>query len=364
MIVARRRKSMRRRVSEEQVARRAGVSRTTVSFVLNNAPGKHISEQTRQKVLRTAAELGYQRTSPPRQPVAQYRPAVALLVCRTQFFFSDAFVTRIIQGMSQVLNKRRCRLIVRNAGPNEQDYVGILRQLGAEGAVLVNTRQRDTGLGKLVSSKLPLVAIGGLVDSRIPQVTVDNTAAAGQLTEYLIGLGHTSIAMILHAPLVYHFARERLAGYRQALRAAGLPYRPALVRVADFSVESGYRQMQSLLRLTPPPTAVFGSSDSVAAGALRAIHDAGLQVPESVSVAGFEDDLVSRYLFPPLTSLSLPAEGMGATAAGMVLELMDGGRRAPRHAVLPTSLSIRMSCGMAPAGRSDVKGARRAGRGG
>jgi DNA-binding LacI/PurR family transcriptional regulator len=255
-----------------------------------------------------------------------------------------------------VLNKRHWQLIVQAARPKEQDYPDLMRRLGADGAVLVNTHHRDAGLGSLIRSRFPLVAIGSFGDSRVPQVTVDNAAAAAHVTEYLLGLGHTAIAMILHAPEMYHFSRDRLEGYRRALRAAGVPYRAALVHVGDFTVDSGYRQMQAFLRSSPRPTAVFGGSDSMAAGALRAIHDAGLRVPDDLSVAGFEDDLLSRYLFPPLTSLSLPAEGMGATAAAMVLDRIEGSRRPSlRPVVLPTSLSIRMSCAEAPGNGSSER---------
>jgi len=336
---------MKKRVSAQDVADKAGVSRTTVSFVLNNTPGKTISEETRQKVLQAAAELNYLPNDMARKLAMRKHRTIGLFICYNHYLFSDAYVIRLVEGMTPVLNKHRVQLVIQPLRLSQANYLELVRKDDAEGIILFNTHDNDEGLRTLVDAQVPTVMIGSISEGSLLQVDIDNKYAAKMIVEYLIELGHKRIALILHANPVYNAAQLRRDGYRQALEEAGLAYSEALVRTADFSEESGFKSMEELLQVEPLPTAVFASNDTVAYGAIQAIRRAGLAIPGDISIAGFDDDHLSRYLNPPLTTMSVPAAGLGGTAARLLIDMLDG-EPPPgnRKIILPTYMAIRSSC--------------------
>ncbi|WP_455383069.1 LacI family DNA-binding transcriptional regulator [Salinispira pacifica] len=352
----------RRRVSSADVARRAGVSRTTVSFVLNNTPGKTISEETRQRVLEAASNLGYEPNVNARRLALLRDKAVGLFVCQSQSVVSDSYVIRLIEGMSQVLNRKRYSLVLQPVRAAESNYADLAAQDELDGVVLLNAHEQDDGISELQRKGVPLVVIGTMADESIFQVDIDNRQAAQEMTSHLIELGHRRIGMIVHAPLYFYAARERLAGFRSALKRARIGAREELVTVADFTESSGELSMKHLLELDERPTAVFAGNDLIAYGAYKAIRDAGLRIPEDISVVGFDDDYLSRYLSPPLTTMSLPAAGLGSIAAGLVAQQIvaaereetggdaasgsregDGQGDGSKQTILPTRIAIRGS---------------------
>jgi len=333
------------RVSAEDVAREAGVSRTTVSFVLNNTPGKSITETTRQRVLDAAARLGYIPNEDARRLARARAMTIGLFICHSQFVYSDAFITRALEGMSQAVNRYRVRLVVHPVSLREASYVGLARQTGASGIILINAHDEDPALLELAEAEFPAVSMDYLGDMAVDQVYVDNEIAAREIVDYIVNLGHRRIGMIAHAAPVFFASRMRLDGYRNSLEGAGIDYDPAIVRHADFSEQSGYLQMTDLLRRTPDVTAVFAGNDVVAYGAMQAILQAGLRVPEDISIVGFDDDYMSRFLNPSLTTMVLPAAGHGATSVQTLMERI-GGSDEPRPArrLLKAHITIRESC--------------------
>ncbi len=335
---------MPKRVSALDVARKAGVSRTTVSFVLNNTPGKIIPEETRQRILQAARELKYQPDELARKLAMTKHHQIGLYVSHTHSFYSDAYIIRFVEGMATVLNRYRFQLVIQSLRMDGPRYLQMAREDNLEGIILINTHGDDQGLTQLVEAGFPLVVIGEVPDPRVPQVDIDNLSAAQTVVSHLADLGHRRIAMVTHAPLVFAAARQRLDGYRQALQARGLPYREDWVRIGDFGEDSGYDRMRELLALPEPPTAVFAGNDVVAFGAMQAIKDAGLRIPDDVSLAGFDDDFLSRYLNPPLTTMSLPAASLGARAATFLIELLvDELPQSGRRLLLSTHLAVRGS---------------------
>jgi LacI family transcriptional regulator len=327
------------------VARLAGVSRTTVSFVLNNTPGKKISEATRQRVLEAAAELDY-RPHPEARRLALIRHhSVGLFICHTHSLFSDAYISRLIGGITQVLNRERFQLVLQPLRLDQSEYLQLAIQDSVDGVILLNTHDGDRGLAEIAAAGFPLVVIGTLSDREISQVDIDNRAAAARVTQHLIDLGHRDIAMIAHAPLVYYAAQERLEGFRRTLKANRLGTKEAWIRRGDFTEESGQRCMRELLSLPERPTAVFAGNDMIAYGALKAIKDAGLNVPHDISLAGFDDDFLSCYLNPPLTTLSVPAAALGARAAQLLIrQLLNLKHAKPERVILTARLAERESC--------------------
>lgn len=335
----------RKAVSAEDVATACGVSRTTVSFVLNNTPGKRISEETRQKVLKAAEELNYTPNPQARKLALLRKFSIGFFICHPQSIFSDAFIPRLIDGISQKLNRYRVRLVLQPVKLKQSNYFELAKEEDIDGIILINTHDKDEGLKELVERHFPVVVIGRVGDSRIVQVDIDNRGSAKKAVDYLIFLGHKRVAIITHASTIYYAARHRFEGYLQAIRSAGIEVNPELIKTGDFTEESGYRAMEELLDLQKRPTAVFAGNDVIAYGAIKAIKDRGLKIPEDISIVGFDDDYLSRYLNPPLTTVAVPAGGLGSEAAILLINMIENPESIRSHLkILPSHFSLRGSC--------------------
>jgi DNA-binding LacI/PurR family transcriptional regulator len=189
-----------------------------------------------------------------------------------------------------------------------------------------------------------VVIWGKLSGIDLPFVDVDNVNAARVAVEHLIALGHRRIACITNAPPQYAESADRLRGYQMALLTHGLAADDGLIGYGNFHEPSGFEAMKVLLALPERPSAVFVASDVVALGALRAARSAGLLVPHDLAVVGFDDIQLSEYVMPPLTTVRVPARAIGATAARMVLDIIQTGRH-PASMLLETELVVRESCG-------------------
>jgi len=332
------------RASSADVAHAAGVSRTTVSFVLNNTPGKNIPEETRQRVLAAARTLSYIPNTRARSVAMIKHHSIGFFIPHAGYISSDAHILRVIEGMTPVLNKARFQLVLQPLKYSEVNYLQLARQDNVDGIILMNVHDGDTGLHEVIESGLPTVVIGSINRPEVCQLDIDNVAAAATAVRYLITLGHIDIAMIVHAPLSYYAARGRREGYSLAMGEAGLPIQEKWVRVANFTEQSGYLAMQQILGTEGRPSAVFAGNDVIAYGALQAIKDAGLTVPDDISLIGFDDDLLSRYMNPPLTTITNPAPGLGAEAARLLIAKLRGRYVPCPRSILAVTLTQRESC--------------------
>ncbi|HID89624.1 MAG TPA: LacI family transcriptional regulator [Anaerolineales bacterium] len=338
----------RSRPTSRDVARLAGVSRTTVSLVLNNVPDVKISPETRQRVLDAARQLNYYPDISARRLVSGKTHTVALVWHRgPDSTYRDAFLPGLLQGITRAARHYGYHLLFRPIDPDDPDdvYVELARGHHTDGLVLSGPRADDPHLLDLYQDGFPLVLHGQLPGTDIPSVDVDNVRGAIQAVRHLLALGHRRIGMITNAPLAYISSRQRLDGYRQALEEAGLPYDPELVRFGDFDEESGREAMLSLLDLPTPPTGIFVASDMVAIGALRAILDQGLRVPEDIAIVGFDDIAAARFVSPPLTTIRVPAFALGWTAGELLIRIIEHDRPEQTQVLLETDLIVRRSCG-------------------
>jgi LacI family transcriptional regulator len=338
----------RSRPTQRQIAEEAGVSRTTVSLVLNDVPGVRVSPETRQRILKVAHRLNYYPDAAARTLVSGRTSTIGFVLCQSpDRIFADAFLPEVLSGVGDALQKNGFRVLIHSVEDVSapEAYIGLVREKQTDGIILSGPRSDDRQLLQLKAEGFPVVLLGQLPGSGIPFADVDNVGAAKQAVEHLIGLGHRRMGMITNAPLAYTAARDRLTGYRLALDEAGLGYAEELVRTGDFREESGHGAMNDLLDLAQPPTAVFVASDLVTFGAMMAIKQRGLTVPDDVALVGFDDVRLANYVDPPLTTVRLPAYELGYRAARLLTQLVGGGSIEEQEILLQTELVVRQSCG-------------------
>jgi DNA-binding LacI/PurR family transcriptional regulator len=338
----------KKRVTSKDVAKLAGVSRSTVSFVLNDVKGIKISNDTRIKVKDAADELGYVPDAAAQALASRRSRIIGLILTRKPHHIaSDAFITQILDGVLEIVHKNDLRLLVDIVEPEHQEeaYTEMVRAKRIDGILLSGPRFDDDALMVLGEEGFPTVLIGQLPGPTFYSVDVDNFSAAKNAVEHLVRLGHTRIVCITNAPQYFTAASDRLKGYQQALTASGISYDDRLVRFGDFDANSGYLQMKSMLERKVKFTAAFVASDSVALGAMAAIREQGLRIPKDIALVGFDDIPIAKFFDPPLTTIHLPAIELGRRAGNLLIKLLKKDHLKQQHVILGTNLVIRESCG-------------------
>jgi LacI family transcriptional regulator len=341
-------RSKKLRITRTEVAKRARVSVATVSYVVNNGP-RPVAEATRKKVVRVIQALGYRPSGVARSLRLQRTRTIGLIVPDT----ANPFFAALAKGVDETVFAHGYSLLLchsKYVAAREQAYVELLLAREVDGVLYVQGAPDASGLHRLCRCGIPTVAVDREVpDAAIDRVVVDNFGGSVQATQHLIGLGHRRIGCIARdVPLSN--AAERIRGYTEALSSAGLPINPAYLVPGGPGYEEGRRAMSELLKLDIRPTAVLAWPDVVAIGAIRAANDAGLRVPEDVSVVGFDDIPMAAFIRPRLTTVAVGIEEMGQRAAEVLLDKVRGGTESgpPRRLVLPVTLVIRESTGAPP----------------
>jgi DNA-binding LacI/PurR family transcriptional regulator len=341
---------MPRRVRSRDVAKLAGVSRTTVSFVLNNVPGMRISEETRRRVLKAAKELDYHPDASARRLVTGKTQILAYVERQTpELAFADAFMPQALRGVHDAASTYNYEVLFAPIpiGVDNGRFSRLLRGRHVDGIILSGPRSDDEELQELIENESLIVVQGQWPDDSVASVDVDNVGAARMATEHLINLDHSSIGMIVHAPETFIAGRSRLQGYQAALEKHGITYDEDLVTYANFTSKSGERAIQILLEGDPTPSALFVSSDTVAIGVIQSALELGYRVPEDLAIVGFDDIPMSVYIHPPLTTVHLPAYGIGWAAADLLIRLINHEEALETDVLLETELVVRESCGAA-----------------
>ncbi len=331
----------------EEIARRAGVSPATVSRVINNRP--HVRKELRVRVLQVIEETGYQPHSTARSLAARQTYALGLVIPRsTESFFSDPYFPRLTQALAHACNERDyvLSLFLLHTREDERKLYPRLSQPGLlDGLVVQVGGAKDCLVPKLLAEgKIPFVVAGRPTEGseHVSYVDVDNVGGAYEAVNHLLRLGRRRVATITGA-LDSTAGLDRKLGYERALEEAGLPVTEALIAEGDFTVASGYAAMQRLVGQRPD--AVFVASDTMALGVLRALRQAGLDVPEDVAVVGYDDLPPATQVSPPLTTVHQPIRRFGVRLVTLLLELIAAEQPAPRHVIFDTELVIRQSCG-------------------
>jgi DNA-binding LacI/PurR family transcriptional regulator len=331
---------MVKRATVRDVAELAKVSRTTVSFVLNEVPGIRISDETRQRVLEAAQQLNYHPDATARRMVTGRTNVIGFVLRQSpDQVFADQFLPQVLNGLTHAAAAQNYHVLIEPVPPESKPgaYLRLVRERHVDGIILSGPRFDDEELLRFHAEGWPLVMLGQLPNADVMFVDIDNVGSAATATQHLIAQGHRRIALITNAPPTYTAAMDRLAGYRQALESAGVSYAEALVEFGEFAPHSGVRAMNRLLQISPRPTAVFVASDTVAL--------AGLQVPQDMALVGFDDISLSEFIDPPLTTIRLPAYGLGWGAAELLIRAINHEEIKQRAVLLESELIVRKSCG-------------------
>ncbi|MBK8023070.1 MAG: LacI family DNA-binding transcriptional regulator [Chloroflexi bacterium] len=336
---------MQRPPTQHDVARLAGVSRTTVSYVLNGSDASAIPDETRQRILDAAAQLGYTPNRVAQSLRTQKTRTIAGIIEDITNPFHPAFE----RGIQEVAEANGYDLIMYNtdgAIDKERKALSSVLEGRADGVIGSFYHMQIADFLPLLTRGIAVVRLNGidaLADTDYPLDTLflDNTAAARMAVEFLIEAGHRRIAMLAGTSPP---RQDRLRGYRQALEQHGIIYDETLVEANDFSVAEGKRGMAVLLTRIPRPTAVFAASDLLAMGAMLSIQQAGLRIPQEIAVVGFDDIFAAELVSPPLTTVAQFQDQMGRRAAEMLFERLSGRVTAPgRRENMPYQLIVRGS---------------------
>jgi DNA-binding LacI/PurR family transcriptional regulator len=323
----------------------AGVSRTTVSVVINNQPGMNISEATRDRVLKAAKVLHYSPDAAGRKLVSGKSDTLGLVLCQSpEQAHADAFLARVIFGVEQAAMQMGFHVLINQIEPDDHSgYTHLISENLVDGLIVSGPRQDDKGIVELHQDGVPVMLLGQMPGTEIPFVDVDATGSAERAVQHLIELGHSDIALITNAKLSYTSAQQRRKGYLSAIEKAGIPVKTDLMKEGNYTPDSGYRAMSDLLKATPRPTAVFIASDVVALGAILAVKEAGLNIPEDISIVGFDDIPLAEFFDPPLTTVRLPAFDLGWMAGERLGRLVKKEPIEQVGLLLKTELVIRES---------------------
>jgi len=328
----------------EAVAARSGVSRATVSRVVNGSP--RVSTDVRRAVESAIVELGYVPNRAARSLVTRRSDSVAVVIAEPAGrLFSDPFFPRLLRGISAGLTARDLQLVLLMPSSTSETHrtADYLTAGHVDGALLVSLHGDDPLPARMAEAGIPMIlAARPPRGSAASYVDVDNRGGARSAVEHLITTGRRVIATIA-GPADMAPGVDRLAGYRDALTEAGIAVDDRLIVRGDFTQEGGALAMASLLRARSDIDAVFAASDLMAAGALLALTGAGRRVPHDVAVVGFDDSAVATTTNPPLTSVRQPIEEMGQEMARLLIESIEGTGHAARRVILATELIQRAS---------------------
>lgn len=323
------------------VAKAAGVSQSTVSMVINNVSGARLARATRTRVLAKAAELGYQlmqRDAAPRATV-QSRKVIGYLVDEIS---TSPHPAVSVDGARDAAWRHGYTILLAVTRGNTEQEAAALESMqsnpGLLGWVYSTIFTRQVRLPEALLAR-PAVLLNCHDNRRkLPTVVPGELAGGHTATAHLIAMNHTRIGFINGEPWM-EAAQDRLKGYKRALASTNLPFDPALIRDGDWMSGTGFDSTMSLMQEASPPTAIFCANDLMALGAMEAIKQLGLRVPQDVSVMGYDDQEIARHTHPPLTTMLLPNYAMGFAAVEALIKQAEAGTATP-----PRRMLIKVNC--------------------
>ena len=331
-------------VKLKDIARKVGVSPTTVSLVLNQRSDSRISEDTRNKILEAVKELGYQPTKPSKSIPIAIPPTIGFVITD----ITNPFFTELANVVEDVASRYGYNIILGNTRESLKDETELLKVLWrrrVDGLIIAPVDDQASNLQDFLNHEIPVVLVDRYLQTvETSAVILDNVEGAYMAMEYLIRLGHTRIG-IISGPQNITTARERLEGCIKALESHGLEIDAKLIYDSHYTIEGGEQATQELLSLAPPPTAIFSIAGVPTVGALLACKRQGVKIPADLSFIGFDDSKWAQLAHPPLTVVSQPVQEIGTDAVQLLIQLIQGWSKGEtRKIVLKPELIIRESC--------------------
>ena len=332
------------KITIKDVANIANVSITTVSRVFNGSEG--VSAKTRRRVLKVIKELGYSPSAMASGLKTRLSKSIGIAVPDTM----GDFYGEIINGIEIVATKNEYSLVIslnHRIVREELSAVNFFKAKKVDGAILVTTSGDDDYIRSLIDEGYNIVLLDrdphGL---KVDTVKIDNFRGGYIATEYLLNLGHSAILFIQGVPYI-DSSKERFNGYKKALKDNKIKFNPDFILSGDFTVNSGYLSIKKYLEEHGLNfTANFAANDQMAIGAMKALNDKGISVPDEVSIVGFDDSCISPYVIPPLTTIKQRREEMGKVAAELLLDRINSRHKeekTPRQIIIPVELIKRES---------------------
>jgi len=326
-----------------EVAKRAGVSSSTVSHVINKT--RFVSSELQGRVQAAMDELGYQ----PNALAQSLRRGEAKTLGLILPDSSNPYFAEIGHSVEAAAFEKGYNLILCNTEGDlarEHLYVAVLGNKKVDGIIFASAGDSSASIQFLLKRGFPVVVIDrDLASPDVDEVVADNQMGGYLATQHLIRLGHQLIGCIAGPSYVLPSGR-RVSGYRRALEEAGIPEESRLIQPGDFHPETGYSSALALLRGSPRPTAIFACNDLMAMGVIRAAVESGLSVPEDLAVVGYDDIVLASYVSPPLTTVAQPKLQMGQAAVRILVERIHDGQHSCYQELLPVHLVVRKSSGV------------------
>ncbi len=327
----------------EDIAHLSGVSRSTVSRVINT--DVNVKEETRQKVLEVIKSYNFQPNLAARGLAIGRTNVIGVVIpASVSTIFTDPYFPLLLQGVSAVCNTKEYSVMLWLAEPEyERRMISRILHNGlVDGVVIASIPMNDPIVQSMIESKMSFVLVGRHPTVNVNYLDVDNLQAGYKATRHLIDLGYKRVATVTGSQNQVS-GYDRYQGYLKALNDSNIPVNLDLVAEGDYTEESGYTAMKKLIPARPD--AVFIASDTMAFGAMNALKEANLKVPEDVAIVGFDDIPAASKTVPPLTTVRQPVFQMGSRAAEFLINLIESGNQSTHEVIMGTELVVRESCG-------------------
>jgi DNA-binding LacI/PurR family transcriptional regulator len=330
-------------VTIRQVAQKAGVSVATVSRYINqNAP---ISEEVAKRLEKVMSDLQYVPHAAARTLASRKTHTIGLILMKIH----RDFFAPLLSGIEAVVSEHNHIMLVATSEPDKSNRnIAAVGAHNTDGLLIFANSLSDQQIQQLYQKNTPMVLIHRSAPEslNIPSVTVENKAATRKIIDHLIDDHHRRNIIFMRGPKNQEDSYWREVGYRASLEAHGIPFDEKLILVGEFERDIAYKSLKDFISNQdhPPFDAIFSGDDDAAIGAIRALDEAGIQIPEQVSLAGFDDFRLSPYLSPSLTTVRAPTEDVGRVAAEQLFRLIEG-QNVEATTLLPTEIILRRSCG-------------------
>lgn len=329
----------------EDIAEKTGVSRSTVSRVVNNHP--NVSSAVRERVRKVIQDTGYHPNAAARMLASQRSWMIGLVLPHTiSFFFTDPYFHRLTKGIARACNQYDFTLALFLVGSDEDEekiFPRLSRRGMLDGVIVQAGHEGDQMIGRLIDAKIPMVVAGRpQFSENVNYVDIDNIEASFNAVTHLIRLGYKRIGTIA-GPARSSVGVDRKAGYLKAIQENAFDVDQTLMVEGDFTDDGGYHAMQQLI--SAKPDAVFAASDMMAVGAMRAVDEAGLKVPDDIAFVGFDDLSLTDRQRQQLTTIRQPVQEHGIKAVELLIDVIENGLHPSRQVIIETELIIRDTCG-------------------